>query len=255
MSLFWLSFPPKKPTSTPTTSQISENVHFCYRTTRPPSASFGHISAKNQATRPALEPNWASGPDAKCCCTRSRHLPGSPKQRPPFHTPLSFAYYAIIIMEVDDDGTEIILHNHPDSGHRCRGSGRGIGCVGRHSGREDWLQSDRHSWQKNHGELGGDTTIIYYTVVIAGGFFYFLPIQIIVFKYIWIPAQRCKWQHTTNAIKMKSNNQPYFLYSLAKAIIVITHCQQAWAPVLTLLPQSSGQHPMLILNRHSISMP
>jgi hypothetical protein len=27
----------------------------------------------------------------------------------------SFAYYAIVITEVDDDGTERILHNHPDS--------------------------------------------------------------------------------------------------------------------------------------------
>jgi hypothetical protein len=30
-------------------------------------ASFGNISAKNQATKPALEPNWASGFDAYCC--------------------------------------------------------------------------------------------------------------------------------------------------------------------------------------------
>jgi hypothetical protein len=145
MSLFCLSFPPPKKTQLQTTSHISEDVRFCYRTTCPPSASFGHISAKNQATRPALKPNWASGPDAKCCCTPSLHLPGSPQQRPPFHTPLSFAYYAIIITEVDDDGTEIILHNHPDLDRRCRGSGRGIGGVGRHSGREDWPQSDHHS--------------------------------------------------------------------------------------------------------------
>ncbi len=73
---------------------------------------------------------------------------------------------------------EIILHNHPDSGRRCRGSERGIGGVGRHSGREDWPQSDRHSWRKNHGEFGGDTTIINCTVVIAGDFFYFLPIKL-----------------------------------------------------------------------------
>jgi hypothetical protein len=30
----------------------------------PPSASFDNISAKNQATKPALEPNWAPGFDA-----------------------------------------------------------------------------------------------------------------------------------------------------------------------------------------------
>jgi hypothetical protein len=30
-------------------------------------ASFGNISAKNQATKPALKPNWASGFDAYCC--------------------------------------------------------------------------------------------------------------------------------------------------------------------------------------------
>ncbi len=136
----------------------------------PPLGFFWLHLRQNQATRPALEPNWASGPDAKCCHTPSRHLPGSPQQRPPFHTPLSFAYYAITIMEVDDDGTEIILHNHPDSGCQCRGSERGIGGVGRHSGREDWPQSDRHSLQKNHGEFGGDTTITNCTVVIAGGF-------------------------------------------------------------------------------------
>jgi hypothetical protein len=30
-------------------------------------ASFGNISAKHQATKPALKPNWASGFDAYCC--------------------------------------------------------------------------------------------------------------------------------------------------------------------------------------------
>jgi hypothetical protein len=141
---FGSCFPPQE-NQLQTTLHISEDVRFCYRTMDPPSASFGHISAKNQATRPALKPNWASEPDAKCCRTPSHHLPGSPQQGPPFHTPLSFAYYAIIIMEVDDDGKEIILHNHPYSGCQCRGSERGIGGVGRHSDREDWLQSDRHS--------------------------------------------------------------------------------------------------------------
>jgi hypothetical protein len=33
----------------------------------PPSASFGNISAKNQATKPALKPNWAPGFDTYCC--------------------------------------------------------------------------------------------------------------------------------------------------------------------------------------------
>jgi hypothetical protein len=145
MSLFWLLFPPTpQKTQLQTTSHILEDVRF-YHTTRLPLASFGHISAKNQATRPAFKPNWASGPDAKFCRTPLRHLPSSPQQRPPFHTPLSFAYYAIIITEIDNDGMEIILHNHPDSSHQCRGSGRGIGGVGRHFCREDWLQSDRHS--------------------------------------------------------------------------------------------------------------
>jgi hypothetical protein len=33
----------------------------------PPLASFGNISAKKQATKLALEPNWAPGFDAYCC--------------------------------------------------------------------------------------------------------------------------------------------------------------------------------------------
>jgi len=56
-----------------------------------------------------------------------------------------FFYRTIIITEVDDDGMITLLHNHPDSGRRCRGSGRGIGGVGRHSDREEWPQFDRHS--------------------------------------------------------------------------------------------------------------
>jgi hypothetical protein len=66
-----------KITQRQTTSHNSRNGRFCYRTMRPPLASFGHISAKNQATKPTLEPNWASGPDAKCCCMP---LPISPVQ-------------------------------------------------------------------------------------------------------------------------------------------------------------------------------
>ncbi len=73
------------------------------------------------------------------------HLPCSQQHRYPFHTLLFCFYHAIIITEVDDDGMEILLHNHPDSGRRCRGSGRGIGGAGSHSGREEWPQSDRHS--------------------------------------------------------------------------------------------------------------
>jgi hypothetical protein len=72
-------------------------------------------------------------------------------------------------MEVDDDGMITLLHNHPDLGCRCRGSGRGIGGVGRHSDREEWPQFDRHSWQENHGEFGGDTTIIYCTLCLKEG--------------------------------------------------------------------------------------
>ena len=56
-----------------------------------------------------------------------------------------FFYRTVIITEVDDDGMITLLHNHPDSGRRCRGSGRGIGGVGRHSDREEWPQFDRHS--------------------------------------------------------------------------------------------------------------
>ena len=50
-----------------TTSHNLQNGQFCCRTRAPPSASFGNISAKNQATKPALEPNWAPGFDAYCC--------------------------------------------------------------------------------------------------------------------------------------------------------------------------------------------
>jgi hypothetical protein len=71
---------------------------------------------------------------------------------PPFATaqaslpPASvFFYRTIIITEVDDDGMIILLHNHPDSGRRCRGSSREIRGVGRHSGREEWPQLDPHS--------------------------------------------------------------------------------------------------------------
>ncbi len=109
-----------------------------------------------------------------------------------------FFYRTIIITEVDDDGMIILLHNHPDSGRRCRGSGRGIGGVGRHSGREEWLQLDCHSWQKNHGKFGGDSTIIYCTH--CRRLFLFSPYSNYhTFKYIWMSTQRFKWQHTTHA--------------------------------------------------------
>jgi hypothetical protein len=49
------------------TSHNLQNGQFCCRTRAPPSASFGNISAKNQATKPALKPNWAPGFDAYCC--------------------------------------------------------------------------------------------------------------------------------------------------------------------------------------------
>ncbi len=73
------------------------------------------------------------------------YLPRSHQHRHPFYWPLFFFYRTIIITDVDDDGMITLLHNHPDSGRRCRGSGRGIGGVGRHSGREEWPQFDRHS--------------------------------------------------------------------------------------------------------------
>ena len=53
----------------------SKNGQFCCRTRAPPSASFGNISAKNQATKPALEPNWAPGFDAYCCRAPSPNSP------------------------------------------------------------------------------------------------------------------------------------------------------------------------------------
>jgi hypothetical protein len=53
-------------------------------------------------------------------------------------TSVFFLYHSIIITEVDDDGMIMLLHNHPDLGRQCRGSGRGIGGVGRHYGREEW---------------------------------------------------------------------------------------------------------------------
>ena len=46
------------------------------------------------------------------------HLPRPRQHRHPFHTPLFFSYYAIIITEVDDDGMEMLLHNHPDMGRQ-----------------------------------------------------------------------------------------------------------------------------------------
>jgi hypothetical protein len=73
------------------------------------------------------------------------YLPRSHQHMHPFYWPLFFFYCTIIITEVDDDGMITLLHNHPDSGRRCRGSGRGIGGVGGHSGREEWPQFDRHS--------------------------------------------------------------------------------------------------------------
>jgi hypothetical protein len=46
------------------------------------------------------------------------HLPHPRQHRHPFHTLLFIPYYAIIITEVDDDGMEILLYNHPDSGRQ-----------------------------------------------------------------------------------------------------------------------------------------
>jgi hypothetical protein len=73
------------------------------------------------------------------------YLPRSHQHRHPFYWPLFLFYRTIIITEVDDDGMITLLHNHPDLGRRYRGSGRGIGGMGRHSGREEWPQFDRHS--------------------------------------------------------------------------------------------------------------
>ncbi len=225
------SFSPKI-TQRRTTSHNSENGRFCYRTMCPPSASFGYISTKNQATKPALEPNWASGPYAKCCHAL---LPISPVQHstglPSTHL-CFFLYYAIIITEVDDDGMEILLHNNPDTGHWCRQSRRGIGGVGRHSGREEWLQSDHLSWQKNHGEFGGDTTIINCTVVIAGIFFYFLLLQIIIYSNIFERPHIDKNDNTQHMLKKWKATTSHNFNSLSEqplsSHIVIKHEHPSW---------------------------
>ena len=68
----------------------------------------------------------------------STHIPVARRRlSPPFASAQAslqlasvFFYLTIIITEVDDDGMITLLHNHPDSGRRCRGSGRGIGGVG-----------------------------------------------------------------------------------------------------------------------------
>ncbi len=127
-----------------TTSHNLQNGQFCCCTRAPPSASFGNISAKNQATKPALKPNWATGFDAYCCRAPSPISPVRISTGIPYTGLCSF-YRTIIITEVDDDGMITLLHNHPDSGRRCRGSRRGIGGVGRHSDREEWPQFDRHN--------------------------------------------------------------------------------------------------------------
>jgi hypothetical protein len=126
------------------------------------------------------------------------HLPRSQQHRHPFDRPLFFFYRTIIITKVDDNGMIILLHNHPDSGRQCRGSSRGIRGVERHSGREEWPQLDCHNWQKNHGEFGGDSTIIYCTH--CRRLFLFSPYSNYhSFKFIWMPVQWFKWQHTTHA--------------------------------------------------------
>ena len=95
----------------------SKNGQFCCRTRAPPSASFGNISATNQARKPALKPIWAPGFDAYCC---RAPLPISPVRISTGipSTGLCFFYRTIIITEVDDDGMITLLHNHPDSGRR-----------------------------------------------------------------------------------------------------------------------------------------
>jgi hypothetical protein len=85
---------------------------------RPPSASFGNISAKNQATKPALEPNWAPGFNAYCCRAPSPISPICISTGIPSTGLCFFFYRTIIITEVDDDGMITLLHNHPDSGRR-----------------------------------------------------------------------------------------------------------------------------------------
>ncbi len=65
------TFFPRKITKCRTTSHNLQKWPICYHRTRPSSASFGNISAKNQATKPALEPNWVPGFDAYRCCAPS----------------------------------------------------------------------------------------------------------------------------------------------------------------------------------------
>ncbi len=112
-------------------------------------------------------------------------------------------------------------------------------------------QMTKKSWR-----IWWDTTIINCTVVIAGGFSSFLHIQIIIFKYIWMPAQRCKWQHTTNATKNGKQQPAIFFLFFGRS----NPCHHTLSTSMSTHPNSpeplsSGQHPMLILNRHSISMP
>ena len=131
-----------------TKSQPPKMANFAAVRAPPPLASFGNISDKNQATKLALEPNWAPGFDAYCCRAPSPISPvcistGIPSTGLCFF--LSYHHNHRIITEVDDDGMITLLHNHPYSGRRCRGSGRGIGGVGRHFDREEWPQFDRHS--------------------------------------------------------------------------------------------------------------
>ena len=126
------------------------------------------------------------------------------------HTSVFF-YYSIIITDVDDDGMEKLLHNHPDSGCRRRGSGRWICGVRRHSCRGGWPLPDRHSRWKNRGEFWGNTTIINCTPVVAGGFFYFLPIQIMIYSNIfecWCNGFNDDTQHNITCYQRESNNLP-----------------------------------------------
>ena len=140
------------------TSHNLQNGQYCCRTRAPPSASFGNISAKNQATKPALEPNWAPGFNAYCCRAPSPISPVHISTGIP-STGLCFFYHTIIITEVDDDGMITLLHNHPDSGRRFPRRRDGKGRTGGLTTKAETVaRRGRQRRRDDKGRNGGATT-------------------------------------------------------------------------------------------------
>jgi hypothetical protein len=138
------TFFPEKNNPRRTTSHNLQNGQFCCHTRAPPSASFGNISTKIKLQNRRSNPTGRQD-STHIAVVRHRLSPLFASAQASLLLASVFFYRTIIITEVDDDGMIALLHNHPDSGRRCRGSGRGIGGVGRHSDREEWPQFDRHS--------------------------------------------------------------------------------------------------------------